>query len=149
MVDEWFEAKTKGLNDFQKSELKKKWGTMQKILGSKSRLEKVVSDVVFDFNVKARLSSSLGNAILVASSIYEACRYYMLFQQTELKDKCGIVTSYNPASKDIALEDTGANTETEKESIYNTYKDLLGNKSTEKYEEPSFDHFEPSIAGPL
>ena len=49
-IDEWFEAKTKGLNDFQKLELKKTWGTMQKVLSSRSRLEKVVSDIIFDFN---------------------------------------------------------------------------------------------------
>ena len=48
-IDEWFEAKTKGLNDFQKSELKKKWGTMQRVLSSRSRLEKIVSDIVFRF----------------------------------------------------------------------------------------------------
>src|SRR5258707_9148927 len=29
-IDAWFEAKTKGLNDWQKDELKKLWGTMQK-----------------------------------------------------------------------------------------------------------------------
>jgi type I restriction enzyme R subunit len=28
-IDTWFEAKTKGLNDWQKNELKKQWGTMQ------------------------------------------------------------------------------------------------------------------------
>ncbi|AMU85993.1 type I restriction endonuclease subunit R [Dehalococcoides mccartyi] len=134
-IDEWFEAKTKGLNDFQKSELKRQWGTMQKVLSSRSRLEKVVSDIIFDFNVKPRLSSGLGNAILVASSIYEACRYFELFQKTELKDKCAIVTSYNPATKDITTEDTGAGTETEREFIYNLYKALLGIKSTEKYED--------------
>ena len=140
-IDEWFEAKTKGLNDFQKSELKKQWGTMQKVLSSHSRLDKVVSDIIFDFNVKPRLSSGFGNAILVASSIYEACRYFELFQKTELKDKCGIVTSYNPVTKDITTEDTGANTETEKEFIYNTYKTLLGTKSTEKYEDEVKEKF--------
>jgi len=134
-IDEWFESKTRGLNDFQKSELKKKWGTMQKVLSSRSRLEKIVSDIVFDFNVKPRLNSDMGNAILVASSIYEACRYFELFQTTELKSKCAVVTSYNPSTRDITTEDTGANTETEKEYIYNIYKSLLGNKSTEKYED--------------
>ncbi|MFC1798361.1 type I restriction endonuclease subunit R [Thermodesulfobacteriota bacterium] len=124
-VDAWFDAKTKGLNDFQKSELKKKWGTMQKVLSSRSRMEKVVSDVIFDFNVKARLNSEKGNAILVASSIYEASRYFELFQQTELKGKCAVVTSYNPSTQDITTEDTGANTETEKEFIYKTYTELL------------------------
>ncbi|RPI60508.1 MAG: HsdR family type I site-specific deoxyribonuclease, partial [Planctomycetaceae bacterium] len=42
-VDAWFEAKTRGLNDWQKDELKKQWGTMQKVLSSRSRMERVVS----------------------------------------------------------------------------------------------------------
>ena len=134
-IDEWFEAKTKGLNDFQKSELKKKWGTMQKVLSSRSRIEKVVNDIIFDFSTKPRLNSERGNAILVASSIYEACRYYDLFQKTELKGKCAIVTSYNPSTGDITTEDTGGNTETEKEFMYKLYKDLLGEKQTEQYED--------------
>ncbi len=141
-IDAWFESKTKGLNDFQKSELKKKWGTMQKVLSSRSRMEKVVSDIVFDFNVKPRLSSERGNAILVSSSIYDACRYFELFQATELKDRCAVVTSYNPTTGDITTEDTGANTETEREYIYQTYSKLLEevaarpNKTkTESYED--------------
>jgi len=145
-VDEWFEAKTKGLNDFQKIELKRKWGTMQKVLSSRSRLEKVVSDIVFDFNVKPRLNSGLGNAILVASSIYEACRYFELFQHTELKGKSAIITSYNPSTRDIATEDTGANTETEKEYIYTVYTSLLGKKSTETYEDEAKDKFKKEPA---
>ena len=134
-IDEWFHAKTKGLNDFQKSELKKKWGTMQKVLSSRSRMEKVINDIIFDFSTKPRLNSEMGNAILIASSIYEACRYYELFQKTELKDKCAVVTSYNPSTRDITTEDTGANTETEKEFIYNLYKKILNDKSTEQYED--------------
>ena len=110
-IDEWFEAKTKGLNDFQKSALKMRWGTMQVVLSSKSRMEKVVSDIVFDFSVKPRLSSYTGNAILVAGSIYEASKYYDFFQHTEFKNRCAIITSYNPATKDITTEDTGANTD--------------------------------------
>ena len=68
-VDQWFEAKTAALNDFQKNELKKKWGTMQNVLSSKSRMEKIVADVLMDFTTKPRLKSQMGNAILVASSI--------------------------------------------------------------------------------
>lgn len=140
-VDQWFEAKTKGLNDFQKNELKKKWGTMQNLLSSKSRMEKIVSDIVLDFSTKPRLHSQRGNAILVAGSIYEACKYFNLFNRTEFKGRCAIVTSYNPQTKDITTEDTGANTESDKEFIYKTYDRLLkgvspkGNKSkTETYE---------------
>ena len=141
-IDAWFEAKTKALNDWQKDELKKQWGTMQNVLSSKSRMDRVVSDIVFDFSVKPRLSSERGNAILVASSIYEACKYFTLFQKTPFKGRCAVVTSYNPQARDITLEDTGANTETDKEFIYNTYTDLLegieakpGMSKTETYEE--------------
>ena len=62
-IDQWFDAKTKGLNDWQKDELKKQWGTMQAVLSSRSRMERVVSDIVFDFSVKPRLSNERGNAI--------------------------------------------------------------------------------------
>ncbi len=141
-VDEWFKAKTKGLNDFQRAELKKKWGTMQNVLSSKSRMDKVVTDIIYDFSVKPRLNSQAGNALLVASSIFEACRYYELFQTTELKGKCAVVTSYNPMTRDITTEDTGANTETDKETIYNIYTELLtdikpksGKSKTETYED--------------
>jgi type I restriction enzyme R subunit len=37
-VDEWFEAKTRGLSNLAKTQLKQKWGTLQKVLSSKSRL---------------------------------------------------------------------------------------------------------------
>jgi len=141
-VDALFHAKTKGLNDWQKDELKKRWGTMQKVLSSRSRMDQVVQDIVYDFIMKPRLSSQRGNAMLVASTIYEACKYFELFQRTEFKGKCGIVTSYNPQTKDITLEDTGANTETEKEFIYNTYTKLLkdieakaGKTKAETYED--------------
>lgn len=141
-VDKWFEAKTKGLNDYQKTELKKHWGTMQAVLSSRSRMEKVVSDITFDFSVKARLSSHLGNAILVAGSIYEACKYYELFQATEFKNRCAVVTSYNPYSGHVSTEDTGANTETDKEFIYKIYDIILkdikpeqGKTKTETYED--------------
>lgn len=141
-IDAWFDAKTKGLNDWQKDELKKKWGTMQIVLSSRSRMDRVVSDILFDFSVKPRLSSERGNAILVASSIYDACKYFTLFQKTPLKGKCAVVTSYNPLARDVTLEETGANTETDKQFIYNTYNDLLkeveakpGMNKTESYEE--------------
>ena len=145
-IDVWFEAKTKGLNDYQKSELKRKWGTMQTVLSSRSRLDMIVKDIIYDFSTKPRLSSENGNAMLVARSIYDACRYFELFQKTELKNKCGIVTSYNPSTRDIVTEDTGANTETEKEFIYNTYINLLNGSNTETYEDKAKKKFikEPS-----
>jgi type I restriction enzyme R subunit len=141
-IDAWFDAKTKALNDWQRDELKKKWGTMQNVLSSRSRMDRVVSDIVFDFSVKPRLSSERGNAILVASSIFEACKFFALLQKTPLKNKCAVITSYNPLAGDVTLEETGANTETDKQFIYNTYTDMLndldakpGLTKTETYEE--------------
>lgn len=141
-IDAWFEAKTKALNDWQKDELKNKWGTMQKVLSSRSRMDRVVADIIFDFSVKPRLSSERGNAILVASSIYEACKYFTLFQRTQFRGKCAVVTSYNPLTRDVTMEETGANTETDKQFIYKTYTELLedvdpqpGMTRTETYEE--------------
>jgi type I restriction enzyme R subunit len=141
-INQWFDAKTKALNDWQKDELKKKWGTMQNVLSSKSRMDRVVSDIVFDFSVKPRLSSERGNAILVASSIYEACKYFTLFQKTPFRNRCALVTSYNPNAQDVTKEETGANTDTDRQFIYNAYIELLkgvevkgGLSKTEVYEE--------------
>jgi type I restriction enzyme R subunit len=147
-IDQWFEAKTKGLNDWQKDELKKQWGTMQNVLSSRARMDRVVADIVFDFAVKRRLSSERGNAILVASSIYEACKYFVLFGKTVFKGRCAVVTSYNPQASDVSKEETGANTESDKQFIFNTYTALLadvvaeaGKTKTETYEQQAKDRF--------
>ncbi|GAB2610571.1 type I restriction endonuclease subunit R [Novilysobacter erysipheiresistens] len=141
-VDEWFELVSKELNDWQKDELKKTWGTMQRVLSSESRMRKVVQDIVLDFRKRRRLNDGRGNAILVASSIFDACKYFTLFQQTPFKGRCAVVTSYNPQAKDITKEEVGANSETDKQFIYNTYTELLadvdplpGMGKTETYEE--------------
>lgn len=147
-IDQWFEAKTKGLNDWQKDELKKQWGTMQNVLSSRARMDRVVADIVFDFAVKPRLSNERGNAILVASSIYEACKYFALFGKTVFKGRCAIVTSYNPQASDVSKEETGANTESDKQFIYSTYTELLkdvvaepGKTKTETYEQQVKERF--------
>jgi type I restriction enzyme R subunit len=147
-IDQWFEAKTKGLNDWQKAALREQWGTMQAVLSSRSRMERVVEDIVFDFGVKPRLVSQRGNAMLVASSIYEASRYFELFQKTVFRGRCGLVTSYDPRARDVTMEDTGANTETEKQFLYNTYTALLedvvprpGKTKTETYEDEVKERF--------
>ena len=135
-------SKTAELNPWQQRELKRQWGTLQNVLSSKSRMNRIVADIVFDFSVRERLASQRGNAILVASSIYEACRYFELFNETELKGKCAVITSYDPKAADVTKEEVGANTETDKQFIYNTYTKLLeaiapqpGMTRTETYEE--------------
>ncbi|XZE46104.1 type I restriction endonuclease subunit R [Pirellulaceae bacterium SH467] len=147
-VDEWFESRTRGLNDWQKEELKRRWGTMQAVLSSRNRMDRIVMDIVHDFNTKPRLSFQRGNAILVASSIYEATKYFTLFQSTPLKGKCAIITSYNPQTQDVTKEETGANTETDKQFVYNTYIEILkgvspkpGKTKTETYEDEAKQRF--------
>ncbi|MEO0900248.1 MAG: HsdR family type I site-specific deoxyribonuclease [Bacteroidota bacterium] len=122
-IDEWFEAETKGLTYVAKEVLKKKWGTMQKVLGSESRLKKIVFDIVKDFKVKPRLSTGEGNAMLVSNSIYQACKYYELFQQSKFTE-CAIITSYSPHHGDIKAEDAGEG-DTEIILKYRIYQDML------------------------
>ncbi len=133
-IDEWFEAETKGLTDVAKIKLKRFWGTIQKVLGSKSRLEKIVFDIIKDFKVKPRLSSGEGNAMLVSGSIYQACKYYELFQRSGFKE-CAIVTSYQPNPSDIKGEDTGAGSPTDKLLKYEVYTKMLKGKTADKFEE--------------
>lgn len=133
-IDQWFDSKTKGLNDIALAQLKKKWGSMQKVLSSKSRLEKIVADILMDFETKDRLQSGRGNAMLVTSSIYEACKCYELFDKTELAGKCAIVTSYAPSPADIKCEETGEGL-TERLRKYEIYNQMLGDKAPEVFED--------------
>lgn len=55
-IDEYFEEKTKGLTDFAKAQLKKRWGTMQALLSSEDRMKRIVFDILDDFESKQRLS---------------------------------------------------------------------------------------------
>jgi len=122
-IDQWFDAKTRGLTDFARTELKQKWGTIKKVFSSKSRLEKVVADVMLDMETKERLQNGRGNAMLVSESIYNACRYYELFQNAGLKN-CAIVTSFTPSYADIKGEESGEGY-TEKLRQYEIYKQML------------------------
>jgi type I restriction enzyme R subunit len=123
-IDDWFEVKTKGLNDLAKAQLKQKWGTMQRVLSSQSRLEKIVADILLDMNTRPRLADGHGNALLVAGSIYEACKFHELFAQTELKGRCAIVSSYAPATSDTKGESTGEG-ETDNLFKYGVYRQML------------------------
>lgn len=131
-IDQWFELKTQGLNDYARAQLKKRWGTLQKVLSSRDRLEKIVSDILWDMATRDRLMSGHGNAMLVAGSIYSACRLYEMFERTELKGKCAIVTSYMPSTADIKGEATGEG-ETEKLNQYAIYRRMLA----EHFNEPA------------
>lgn len=123
-IDEWFELNTAGLTPLAKAQLKSRWGTLQKVLSSKSRLEIIVADIWLDMKRKPRLMDGRGNAMLVAGSIYEACKYFELFSKTELKGKCAIVTSYKPQVSDTKGETTGDG-ETDNLRKYDIYRTML------------------------
>ncbi len=125
-VDQWFELKTKGLSDMARVQLKQKWGTMQKLLSSQSRLELIVDDILMDMARKPRLLDGRGNAMLVCASIYQACKVYELFNQTDLAGKCAIITSYKPSPADIKLEESGEGM-TEALHQYEIYRKMLAN----------------------
>jgi type I restriction enzyme R subunit len=133
-IDQWFEAKTKGLTEQAKTQLKKRWGTLQKVLSSKSRLEKIVSDILLDFERQDRLLNGYGNAMLVSGSIYQACKYYELFQNAGFT-KCAIVTSYDGSLQSIKGESTGDDGRTEKLRQYEIYQKMLNGKSPEAFED--------------
>ncbi len=123
-IDQWFEAKTKGLTDLAKAQLKSRWGTMQKVLSSQSRLEKIAADIMIDMATRDRLVSGHGNALLISGSIYEACKFYELFNKTDLKGKCAIVTSYAPHTADLKGEESGEG-DTDNVTKYQTYRQML------------------------
>ena len=133
-IDQWFEAKTKGLTDLAKAQLKQRWGTLQKVLSSRDRLEKIVADILMDMETRDRLKSGRGNAMLISGSIYEACKFFEMFDKTDLHGRCAIVTSYVPSAAKIKGEESGEG-ETEKLQEYAIYQKMLAewfNEAPEK-----------------
>ena len=145
-IDQWFKAKTKGLTDLAKAQLKRRWGTLQKVLSSQSRLEKIANDILMDMEVRDRLASGHGNAILVTASIYEACKIYELFARAGLNGKCAIVTSYRPTPGTIKGEESGEGL-TERLLKYDIYKQMLADWFNEAPETAvnKIDKFEEAV----
>ena len=102
-IDSYFEAKTKNLNDIAKTDLKRKWASKQEVDSARSRLGIIADDINLDMLTKPRLMTDRGNALLVASSIYEACIYFELLNSpsSDLRGKVGLVTSYHPNVNDL------------------------------------------------
>ncbi|MBZ0144805.1 MAG: type I restriction endonuclease subunit R [Rhodocyclaceae bacterium] len=131
-IDQWFEHKTKGLNNFQKAVLRKRWATMEELMSAGERKLRIIADIIGDFSLKPRLNSDRGTAILVAASIYDACHYFRLLQNTGFGPHCGIITSYEPVATAISKESPGSD-ERYKFDTYTQYV-LKGFPTTEKYE---------------
>lgn len=132
-IDLWFDTKTKGLTELSKAQLKKRWGTLKEVYSSEARLSKIVSDIIFDMEIKDRLNNDRGNALLVAASIYEACKYYKLFTDNGFT-KCAIVTSYSAEISEIKGEATGESRDTENRFKYAVYQKMLNGKEVDSFE---------------
>ena len=133
-IDAWFEKKTKGLNKVAAARLKGRWATMQNIFSSRQRIDAVVGDICLDMDTTPMLVNRRGNAILVADSIYQACRYWDAFQKTALKGHCAVITSFEAKADDINMASSGEN-ESEDEYKYRIYKEMTDeHKSVSAFE---------------
>ena len=103
-IDNWFEHKTRNLNNFQKAVLRHRWATMEELMSAGERKQRIIASIIEDFSLEPRLNNDRGTAILVAASIYDACHYYRLFRNTPFGAYCGIVTSYEPNHNAISRE---------------------------------------------
>ena len=103
-------------------------------------MEKIVADIIFDFETKPRLATGRGNAMLVAGSIYEACKYYELFKSRGF-DKVAIVTSYRPSIASIKGEETGEEGEAENIKKYEIYKKMIADYYNVSEEEAVRDYW--------
>jgi type I restriction enzyme R subunit len=132
-VDLWFDSKTTGLTDRAKLQLKQSWTSINKLYSSKQRLEKIASDIIFDMSLKPRLKTDRGTALLVAGSIYEACRYWEIFNSLGFT-KCAVVTSYEPTTQAVRTATSDLSMQSEEEYKKTVYERMLGGKSVPEFE---------------
>ncbi len=141
-IDDWFESQTKCLTPVAKATLKQRWGTLQRVLSSRDRLTQIANDIIMDMEMKPRLKAGTGNAMLVAGSIPEACRFYKIFRDSGsvLADKCAIVTSYQRKASEITGEEAGMG-QTDRQFVHDVYDKLLGDQDEEDYEKEALTAF--------
>ncbi len=144
-IDEEFEFITADANDFAKTLLKEKWGTMQRVLSSKERIGRIVDDIRRDMGRKERLRTGRGNALLVTSDIERACQYYEQFRAAGFP-QCAIITSYQPSVKDLKGQTTGTGGLTSQALKHQVYTEMLAGRSTEDFEKAAKEQFKKQPA---
>jgi len=138
-IDNWFEHKTRNLNNFQKAILRKRWASMEELMSAGERKQRIIADIIEDFGLKPRLNNDRGTAILVAASIYDACHYFRLFQNTSFGQYCGIITSYEPNATAISTEPPNSD-ERYKFDTYTKHV-LKKDQTTKQYEDATKKRF--------
>lgn len=138
-IEAYFAKKTKNLNNFQKAVLRKRWATMEELMSAAERKQRIIHSIIEDFDLKPRLNNNRGTAILVAASIYDACHYYRLFQNTAFGQFCGIITSYEPNHNAISREPANSD-ERYKFDTYTKHV-LAAGQTTKAYEDEAKRRF--------
>jgi type I restriction enzyme R subunit len=143
-IEAYFESKTRALNNFQKAVLRKRWATMQELMSAGERKQRIIHSIIEDFDLKPRLNNDRGTAILVASSIFDACHYFRLLQNTTLGIYCGIITSFEPNPKAISKETANS----DERYKFDTYKQhvLAEDQTTKAYEDEAKRRFKDEPA---
>ena len=138
-IDTWFEHKTKGLNNFQKAVLRKRWATMKELMSASERQQRIIADIIQDFSLKPRLNNDRGTALLVSASIYDACHYYRLLLNTSFGPYCGTITSYEPNHNAISREPANS----DERYKFDTYTQhvLKKGQTTKQYEDEAKRRF--------
>ena len=138
-IDAWFEQKTRHLNTFQKAVLRKRWATMEGLMSSGERKQRIIASIIEDFALRPRLNNNRGTAVLVAASIYDACHYFRLFVNTTFGQHCRIVTSYEPNHNAISREPS----DSDERYKFDTYTRhiLYHGQTTKQYEDTAKNTF--------
>ena len=138
-IEAYFEKRTKALNNFQKSVLRQRWATMRELMSAGERKQRILHSIVEDFDLQPRLNNDRGTAILVAASIYDACHYFRLLQNTSLAAHCGIVTSFEPNPGAISREPANS----DERYKFDTYTQhvLKAGQTTKAYEDEAKRRF--------
>jgi type I restriction enzyme R subunit len=138
-IEAYFEKKTKNLNNFQKAIIRKRWATMEELMSAGERKQRIIHSIIEDFDLKPRLNNNRGTGILVAASIYDACHYFRLFQNTALGPHCGIITSFEPNHNAISREPANS----DERYKFDTYTQhvLANGQTTKAYEDEAKRRF--------
>ena len=134
--DSLFEESTKSLTPRAKEDLKARWAKMQNLFSSKERMTRIVADISKDMLLKPALKNGWGNAMLVCEDVYQAFRYYDMFEYsgTPLKGRCAVVTSYDGKSPELSEGYTG-DVATEAEYKHKIAKWMFDGRTPEEFEE--------------
>ncbi|OFT64457.1 type I restriction endonuclease subunit R [Corynebacterium sp. HMSC05D03] len=145
-VDEWFTIHTQGMTDLTKHQLKKRWATIKAVESAEPRARQIAADILMDMARMPRLMDGRGNAMLVCSSVYQACKFYDIFSHSELAGKVAIITSYEPNASQISKEDSGAG-KNEEIVKYDIYRRMLADYFQTNADDAvkRIDEFEKSV----